>query len=1590
MDNKNETKNFNIPLKIKNYKIEKELYSLSNSHICLGINLNLKEKVLIKIYEKENFQHNSEEISLINNEIYTMRLINHKNCIKLYEIIETPSHIFLIIEYNSGVILSEFINRKKKLTEDESLNIYKQIVSILIYFHDMKIIHLNINPDDILIDINNNIKLCDFKYCTFYKNNDKFKLEQFGDTNYMCPEFWSEKSCYPELIDIWSSGVLFYFLLVGQLPFKGINNYDLQKKIMGAEFALPLNISKNLQEFFKNIFEPKIESRYDLEKILNSPLFKDKRITKNHLIKGFSILATKYPIDARALEICKTNFDIDIEKLKQKLEENIFDSQTSIYKQIISYFIRKRISTEMDLYSKKYISYITNEKNFFDENTKNNKIQENLKKFEEIKNKYPELKAKLIKKQNDILNKLKTLMEKNNLPKDLPINTEKEKQEKNAKTKIGKTILNKEKDTKNKNDKNNNMGNNNKSIKNLKRGSMFCLNLSSKKRKSKLFDNKLNLTTNVGNKRRMSNAIRSNLRFNSNSLDNHSLKDLNKYKPGNNKSSKYITNNNDIIKESNEEEKKESSESSNISSRNSSKSKHTSKKNEHKKEISKNITTTTNRNNKNIKVNSVPSKNEKPKSEIKKAPQATKEDFFSQLRGVKLKKVTPNTYANPDEIKKKPKDENKKEPPIEYNNNVSVKGVKHMIEENLKKSNKNLNNLSSQPKLNVKTKNNNKQPQIIQESNIKSEKVNSTKKQNKPKITKEQKIKYARQRKSLNYTKLYMFKTRGLIINLEELFNEKSKDDTNKIQLKTNNKKNKNDIIIEEELDEIIIPKPKNLDKNLIDKEKQIALKEKENIITKKKEEEENKIKEEIDKKKEDDEKKKKEEERKIKEELDKKKIEEEKRRQEEERKKKEEEEKKKREEVERKKEIEEKRKQEEERKKKEEEEEEKRRKKEEEIKRKKEEIKRKEEEKKKKEEEEEKRRKEEEEEEKRRKEEEEEKRRKEEEEEEEKRRKEEEEEKRRRRIAERKKREEEELRLKQEEERIRKESEEEERQRKIKEAEEEKRRLEEEELRKKRIEEMERKKREEEEEEEKRRKEEERIRKENEKEKQRLEEERIKKLNEEKAKKEEEEKIKKRKEEQEQNKRLLEEYEKKRKEDEEKKLIRETIKKQKEEELRKKREMELKVFRESNLKKNKKGEIESDSEETNIKIKSKKNNPNNQENIDGSKKNIFDSFNDFFFSETKNKNEKKEKIENKTIKSNFNEKNKSQSQEKIKVFYHYQNKDNNDNQKSYHKSSELLNNKNNKTKIIYQPIQNNFNAYILNKRISEDNLNQNRNSQKSFKKMKIKTQKVIKRNINSNNIHSIKIKNSNTNSFSNEKELMTDIIDSNKIKSNNAFKRINIGKIFQKNFKKIKIIKSISAITKKNHEQDLFNNLTSSDYNYSFASKKSIKSNKNYKNSNINIQDEKNKIANNSVASINSANLKKNKKKYNMTYEAKSKYSKKIRLYTNIPECDINTSNRSNKTIIKIRKNSQQKRKQKCISENELHIYRGDIDYNNVSLKNVQETISNLIAKYQKKGYAIIKKEKSKYNFVKGDTKYLIEIMQLGNGLLYCNISES
>ena len=840
----NLNKKFKIPTKIKSYKIEKELCTISNAHLCLASNLNIKEKVLIKIYDKEIIQYNPDQISLINNEIFMMRLVNHKHILKLYEIIESPSYIFLIMEYFNNIKLIDFIKNKKKLSENDSLNIFKQLISILLYFNEMRIGHFNLNPNDILIDNNNNIKLCDFKYSSFYTSADIVKCIYIGDTNYLCPELLSEKSCYPELADIWSSGVILYLCITGQLPFQGINNYDLQKTIMDGEFALPLNISKNMQELIKCIFEVKTEFRYNLDKILNSALFKEKKINKNNLPKGFNILSTKYPIDDRVMNICNNYFGIEIEDLKQKLFKNIFDPQTSLYKQIITKFIRKKISNEIDLNSKKFNNFIENKKHILDDNTQQNNIQENITKLEEIQKGIPEIKTKINEKNSKVLIKLDELLAK------YKTNIDKKEPETKKKIELEKDLLKEKEENKD------NIYGNKKHLKQIststkgknykKRGSENLYPKKSKYEQLSTYENQLD------SGRRKSSAADSNDKIKE-TLDKLSYPEISDFESRKETIEKYIPEKNDIITESKEEEKKEPSPNKSAisitGSRISLLSKTSSKITENTFNLYKTnvkvINGSNNKDKKMSKISSIKSKGNKLQKEKEKknytaanaSSQVTKEDFFKQINNVQLKKNNHNTHINTDERKRKSKEENKNTTSVE-NSNIFIKGILQMVEDNLKKEKKNKINLSTEPRKKETLTNHE-----TKETNNSSYKTNSIKNNNTTyKKNKNYKINTGNRRKRTIKTKgLYMFQNKGILINKNEIKNEKSKDDASRFKF---NEKDNNDILtneyLDEIIDEIVLPKDFLTEKNLKE-EKLIKLEENKEQEDEERDKEENK-----------------------------------------------------------------------------------------------------------------------------------------------------------------------------------------------------------------------------------------------------------------------------------------------------------------------------------------------------------------------------------------------------------------------------------------------------------------------------------------------------------------------------------------------------------------------------------------------------------------------------------------------------------------------------------------------------------------------------------------------------------------------------
>ena len=398
-----------IPDSIKSYKIENETYKLSTITLYTATNTDINEKVLIHIFPKEKLLTNANEVTFMNNQVYLMKILNHKNILQLYEIIETKSHAFLIYQYFNGMKLSDYIIKKKKLTEDESLKIFKEILSALAYLKEMYLCNLNINSHNILIDSKNHIKICDFKFGHFYSPKEKSRANFIGDHFSSCPELHSKRPYNPESADIWSTGILLYQMLTGSLPFKSQKDLELIRLIIRGDYSMPNSLSVNMKTLIKGLLETKEEKRFKLNDIFNQQIIKEKKITKASLLQGLNILTTKYPIDEIAINIFKNNLNVEEEILRKNLENNKFNEITSLFKQIISKLTTKGIQNINDLSSNKFIAYIKDNKNFLKEEEQINNIQNYLKKEEEVKKQSEDIAAILLNNENEILKGLQDL-----------------------------------------------------------------------------------------------------------------------------------------------------------------------------------------------------------------------------------------------------------------------------------------------------------------------------------------------------------------------------------------------------------------------------------------------------------------------------------------------------------------------------------------------------------------------------------------------------------------------------------------------------------------------------------------------------------------------------------------------------------------------------------------------------------------------------------------------------------------------------------------------------------------------------------------------------------------------------------------------------------------------------------------------------------------------------------------------------------------------------------------------------------------------------------------------------------------------------
>ena len=227
----------NPPLTIGPYRIGKTLGIGSFGKVKLAQHMLTGHRVAIKILNRQKVAMMDMETK-VQREIAILQLFDHPHTVRLYEVIETPSDIFVVMEYLAGGELFEYIVQHGKLEERLARRFFQQLISGVEHCHQHMVVHRDLKPENILLDGEQNLKIADFGLSNKMQDGD-FLHTSCGSPNYAAPEVITGNLYAGQEVDIWSCGVILYALLCGNLPFDDENIPSLFKKIKGGHYNLP-------------------------------------------------------------------------------------------------------------------------------------------------------------------------------------------------------------------------------------------------------------------------------------------------------------------------------------------------------------------------------------------------------------------------------------------------------------------------------------------------------------------------------------------------------------------------------------------------------------------------------------------------------------------------------------------------------------------------------------------------------------------------------------------------------------------------------------------------------------------------------------------------------------------------------------------------------------------------------------------------------------------------------------------------------------------------------------------------------------------------------------------------------------------------------------------------------------------------------------------------------------------------------------------------------------------------------------------------------------------------------------------------------
>ncbi|KAM5575607.1 serine/threonine-protein kinase SAPK2-like [Rosa sericea] len=256
---------------MERYEIVKDIGSGTSGVARLVRDKCTGEHFAVKFIERGNkINENVQE------EIMNHRSLKHPNIVQFKEVLLTPTHLAIVMEYAAGGELYERICKAGRFRENEARFFFQQLISGVDYCHTMKVCHRDLKLENALLDDSTapRVKICDFG------SSESLLLHSWqkstaGTPAYIAPEVLSEKQYDGAIADVWSCGVSLYVMIVGAYPFEDPKDpMNFRKTILRTLtvcYSIPDNVrvSVECRDLLAKIFVANPEKRITISEIKN-------------------------------------------------------------------------------------------------------------------------------------------------------------------------------------------------------------------------------------------------------------------------------------------------------------------------------------------------------------------------------------------------------------------------------------------------------------------------------------------------------------------------------------------------------------------------------------------------------------------------------------------------------------------------------------------------------------------------------------------------------------------------------------------------------------------------------------------------------------------------------------------------------------------------------------------------------------------------------------------------------------------------------------------------------------------------------------------------------------------------------------------------------------------------------------------------------------------------------------------------------------------------------------------------------------------------------------------------------------------------